>query len=192
MATFPSGYRSFSTSFNDNKSQPVFNYVEDPNWVWTDNAGNLNTGAWRPLFPTDFNANIDITGLTVSVGAVAVTGAPVVTLTGVQNVNVTNPVLAVSGNLSASISSVGITGNVVANSGTFSPTFTGITSGQIQVPVGVKAYSIYVESGSSYVNGFLWNAGTNYGGGGYSNNYSLSTAINVGCTGGRVLVNWEI
>jgi|GEM_PF-4393849 hypothetical protein len=110
MATFPSGYRSFSTSFNDNKSQPVFNYVEDPNWVWTDNAGNLNTGAWRPLFPTDFNANIDITGLTVSVGAVAVTGAPVVTLTGVQNVNVTNPVLAVSGNLSASISSVAVTG----------------------------------------------------------------------------------
>jgi hypothetical protein len=57
--------------------------------------------------------------------------------------------------------------------------------------VGVKQWTIAVESGSAYMNGILLNTSTIIDGGGYDGRFILGTAINVGCTGGRTLVFHE-
>jgi hypothetical protein len=77
-----------------------------------------------------------------------------------------------------------------SESGSYTPSFNAVTSGQIQIPVGAKSYSIAVESGRAFVNGVLFNTLTSYNGGNHEL-YSLSNSINVGCTGGRVIVIWE-
>jgi hypothetical protein len=106
--------RTYSAAFNENKSAPNFPYIYDPGAF---NSGNPNsTGAWRPYSTTDIGS-VSISGLNLTVGAVAVTGNPNMTVsntapipvsgvvagsvigvdTGVRAVSVANPVLAISG-----------------------------------------------------------------------------------------------
>lgn len=90
-----------------------------------------------------------------------------------------------SGNLSLEL----ILTNVAT--GFFTPSFNIVTSGQVQIPVGSKGYSIAVESGNAFVNGNLFISPISYNGGGYDK-FSLGYEINVGCTGARAIIIWEI
>lgn len=81
-----SGYRVFSKPFGTNQGVTSFGQIYDSNWVWQ-NGTQDTTGAWRPLFPSDMqqNVHVDVTGLEVNVGSVAVTGNPQVTDSTVAN-----------------------------------------------------------------------------------------------------------
>lgn len=112
---------------------------------------------------------------------------------GSLNVNINSGVnIAFSGS-NFSISNVAVTGgNITINSGSYAPSFSIITSSQTQIPVGAKSWSISVVSGSAYVNGTgPISAYTNINGGGYDGRFTLNTAINVGTTGGNVLIAYE-
>lgn len=50
----------------------------------------------------------------------------------------------------------------MCNTMTFTPTFGTITSGQVIIPGGTKAFDINVVSGYAYVNGVLVNQGVNF------------------------------
>lgn len=83
--------RYYPQAFNDGKAAPVFQYIYDPFALTTGNAGIIETGAFRPYTLEDIaSINVDITGLSVSVGAVAITGNTIV--------EVNNPILPISGN----------------------------------------------------------------------------------------------
>jgi hypothetical protein len=115
LSQFPSGYRAYSQPFGTSNGNISFNQLYDQNWIWN-NGASLVTGAWRPFFPSDFAATIS--GLSVSVGAVAITGVNNVAVTGTTNVNITNPVLAVSGAFSTTIGNVAVTGGNITVSDT--------------------------------------------------------------------------
>ena len=172
--------RLWSSAPNDNRTAPSLPYIYDPNAV---NNGVVPpiTGNWRPYCTTDIGS-VSISGLSIT--SVAVTGG---------SIAISNPVLAVTGALSASINAVAVTGNpnVTIDTGSFLPSFSAITNGQMQIPVGARQYSVAVESGSAYINGMLINAQTIINGGGYDGRRTLSSAINVGCTGGRIIVTYE-
>lgn len=174
-------------------------------YIWDENAvitGNFpyTTGCYRALNPTDFAATINISGSGFQVNApssVAVTGNPSVTVSNIPyqigisgDINTTGT-LAANGSLSLE-GSVGISGKVDVLGSTYTSNLTGVTSGLFSIPTGTKSWSIAVESGSCYFNQTLLNEGTNINGGGYDGRYTLSSSINIGCTGGRTIVMWEI
>jgi hypothetical protein len=182
----------FADTMNEGKAAPSFGFLYDSGILYT--IQNINyTGGWRPAKPSDFAANISVSGLNLTVGAVAVTGNP--------NFTVSNPILAVSGNMVfdlAPVVSAQSSGNAtltqiqaILNSGTYGFFATGVTGSQFQIPAGAKSYSIGVESGSAFINGTLFNSISSIGGGGYDK-FTLSAVINVGTTGGRVIATWEV
>jgi hypothetical protein len=109
--SFPSGIRNYSTAINENKASPAFNHLWDASSTYRTPAGAIITGSWRPLLPSDMAAEINVSGgLSVTIGAVAITGNPSVQvsnpvtlgggfagITGTVNTNISNPVLATSG-----------------------------------------------------------------------------------------------
>ncbi len=100
-----------------------------------------------------------------------------------------------SGN--AYLASISGNTNIIATGeiGSYSSVLTGVTSGQFQIPIGTRSYSILVESGFAYVNGFLCNSNYSLNGGGYPGRIS-SNIMNIGCTGtaaipARVIIYYE-
>ncbi len=101
--------RYFSRLPNEQKGIPAFQYIWDSGVVWQDQAGNLITGAERPVVPSDLasSTTIDVSGgLSVSVGNVAVTGGSItvnntapIPISGVV-VSSPSPIQAVSGYVS--------------------------------------------------------------------------------------------
>lgn len=89
------------TTNNDQKSIPTFPYIYDQNVVLS-GQNPISTGGWRPYTTADIGS-INISG-GLSVGNVAVTGGLI---------TISNPILAVSGNLSANVTSIAITGNPI-------------------------------------------------------------------------------
>lgn len=201
--------RTFSTVFNTNHGAPALNYIYDPNQPITGGGGTtpVQTGAWRPEQPGDLQTNVNLYSGNLSGFSAFLTGG-YVGITGTTQVNVTNAVLLTNSsgtgfvnvtnfpttfNIANTGTSV-ITGNVTINSGIFIPVFTGIiNTGQVTIPVGVKQYRIFVESGAATVNGWTYNATTFVNGGGYDGRFLLTSSIAVGVTGQnqRVLINWE-
>src|ERR1700741_2302235 len=129
MANWASGQaRNFSNAFNYEKSAPNFLYIRDPNVSWTGPNGQVFTGGWRALNPSDLAANISVSGLSLNVGAVAVTGNPLVTIS--------NPILAVSGNfgngggglITGGGGFIGITGTVATSNAAESALLSNISS----------------------------------------------------------------
>ncbi len=88
--------------------------------------------------------------------------------------------------------SVAVTGDVTIAGATFISHISGLTSGILTIPVGAKAWSVAVESGSCYVNQTVLNEGTSLNGGGFDGRCTLSQAIIIGCTGGRTLISWDV
>jgi hypothetical protein len=180
--------RFYTATFNGGKAAPHFPYIYDPNAIISGGGvGNpLSTGAWRPWQTTDNGAtNLTVSG-GINVGNVAVTGG-VIGIIGTPPITVANSVLAISGN---TVNNGGFV-SVSNATGGYSPVFTGLSSGQIQIPQGVKAYSITVASGSAYLQSTYLPFGTSVGGGQYGGGFLSNFALNVGCTGGYTLVTWE-
>lgn len=73
----------------------------------------------------------------------------------------------------------------------YSTTITGITAGQYQIPVGALSYSANVISGSAFINGVYYPASTSVNGGNYGPTSYLRSPINIGTTGGYVIVKFE-
>lgn len=103
---YPTGGRYFSNSINIEKSHPVFLQIFDSTSV----SPQGHTGNWRPASPVDFAANIQASGLSVSINSIAITGNPDVRvsnpvtlaggfagITGTVSTNIVNPILATSG-----------------------------------------------------------------------------------------------
>jgi len=105
----PSGIRNWSTTINEQHSSPVFNYLFDAATIFTPIGKPPITGSWRPLVPADLAANISLSGVSLTIGSVAVTGGQVAIsnpvtvgggflgITGTTNVNVANSIVPVSG-----------------------------------------------------------------------------------------------
>lgn len=105
-----SRFRTFGDTFG--KGAPAFIHVADTGTTFTDADGNLISGAWRPAVPADFQspaANVNVSGLSLSVGAVAITG-----VMPTQTVAITgNPTVVVSG-----FNPIWVTGTFATNSNT--------------------------------------------------------------------------
>jgi hypothetical protein len=131
------------------------------------------TGAWTPLA-------VDPSGyLKVSIAGASFSGD----LNIENNVSITGQTIPVN-----------VTGLV--NSGNYGFFNSSITGSETQIPVGAWSWSVYVESGTAFVNGVNYNTFETVMGGGYDGMKRLSSAINVGCTGSaaapcRVILNWE-
>lgn len=157
------------------KAAPGFLYTFDSGIV-TSQGGRYITGAWRAVTPED---------LGTSIGTVNVSGIDslIVDLDDVE-------ALAQSGNQFLASISGGI--QSLVSGGLYAPTFLAITSGQAQIPTGVKSWSVGIESGTAFLNGVAMNAQMAINGGDYDGRYRLGTAINVGITGGRVVLTYEV
>lgn len=156
------GARYFSKMFGSNHAAPAFQYVWDSGVVWINEAGKLQTGAARPVVPSDLGttSNLSVSGLSLTVGSVAVTGNPLFT--------VSNPLLATSGAIqggnslpvyvTGTINTV-VTGQVSSNvsiaavaiTGNPGVTVTGFNSG-ISVNINAPAGLIGIDTGIRAVN----------------------------------------
>lgn len=144
------------------------------------------------LNPIPVSGNFGITG-NMQLDNIAITGNPQVSISNTA----ANPI-PVSGQFSLSgrlqIDNVAITGTatITEATGTFGFNINAITNSQIQIPAGALGYSIAIESGTPYINNVPIYSNLSIGGGGYGNKKQLASAINVGITGGRVIVLWEV
>lgn len=70
---------NFNTYLTPYEKGTAFDYIYDPNWIAYNGAKvAIATGAFRPLQASDFGSSVSVSGLNVTVGAVAVTGSPIV------------------------------------------------------------------------------------------------------------------
>ncbi len=116
------GFRYYSKLYNTQHGSPAFQYIYDSGVVWQNDAGQLITGAARPVVPGDLasSTTIDVSGgLSVSVGNVAVTGG---------QISVINSVLVTSG--VATILSLP-TQNVAVTGGSIQTIVTGAVSASV-------------------------------------------------------------
>lgn len=155
----------------------------------------IGTGIWRAVQQQDLSSTIDTVNIeniemgvdeleTMTASGVryaASTSGSAVTL--VNNSNQSTPAIVSGTQFLGSISG--------SLAGTFTSAFSGITGSQFQIPVGARSYTIFVESGSAFVDGTQLNASRSFSSPGYGNR-TLGTAINVGTTGGKVIVNWDL
>lgn len=208
----PSSSRDRSYSSPPAQHNIAAQYGWSPDFVQTGSANSV-TGNWIPqtvdssgflkvvIVSGGSTTNVDVSGLSLSVGAVNLTGTNVVTTTGNQPVNIVNPVVAVSGIVQTpdtGVRAVAVTNTVTINSGSYTPGFAIITGSQTQIPIGAKSASVAIISGSAYINGSgAFPAGLTLGFGGYDGRFPLASAINVGATGSiaspsQVIILWEV
>ena len=63
-----SAFRAYSKPFDTNKGAQSFTQIFDSGYIWENGSNLTQTGAWRPLFASDFQntSNISISGLSLS------------------------------------------------------------------------------------------------------------------------------
>lgn len=82
----------------------------------------------------------------------------------------------------------------MASTSSYNSYVTGFTTDQLQLPVAIYSWSVLVQSGTAFINGFPVFAGNPAIIGGRDGSFSKmsgGTKIVVGCSGGRVLVTWD-
>lgn len=94
-----SGSRFFSDIFNVQKAEPSMQYLFDGSALINFPNGGIKTGAWRPIVPADLAANISLSGVSLSVGSVAVTGVTQTSIVGIPHVVVDGGLIGLTGNL---------------------------------------------------------------------------------------------
>ena len=82
------GILNFGNTPNLAKSQPNLTFLYDAASVWS-NGQQIQSGSWRAATPQDFAANVSLSGASLTIGAIAVTGT--------TYTQIVNPVLAISG-----------------------------------------------------------------------------------------------
>lgn len=89
--------RTYSAVPSDFKGTAGFSYIFDPALVLTTGVPLPITGNWRPYSTADIStSNVSVSGLSLTVGAVNVTGIVPITVAG-GSITVVNPVVPVSG-----------------------------------------------------------------------------------------------
>lgn len=151
---------------------------------------DTTSGVFRPLYTSDLGggagSNVTIVGpLPLPVNANVTGGNITAVVTG--NVSIDDQI-GITG-------TVNVTGTLVGTSGLFTSFVTGITGSQLSIPVGVKNYGIYIESGFGFMNGALLNQGVAVNGG-VGAAWTLGTAITIGTTGSaaspaRIVISWD-
>jgi len=70
-----SAFRAYSKPFDTNKGAQSFTQIFDSGYIWDNGSNVQQTGAWRPLFASDFVApNVSISGVTINVGQLETIG----------------------------------------------------------------------------------------------------------------------
>lgn len=141
--------RTFSTVFGIDHGQPAFTYIWDPNLIVTGgNPSQLLTGGMRVASPADYAANVSVSGLSLTVGAVALTGTNVVTLTGITPVTIAGFNNAFPLYVTGSFGAVGGGGGLVTGGGGF----IGITGNPGVTVTGFNAgVTVNVNNAGGYV-----------------------------------------
>ena len=202
---FPSTAASRFFSAPPGTHNVTMGYLWDQDAVMSGStASSMRTGAWRAITPEDFS-DINISGVNISVGAVAVTGSPTVVVTAPIVISgMVGAVVPVSGVTQSNITNVipvPVSGSVVSVGATYTPNFFNIVAtGQQIIPATAKAWSVTVVTGAAWVDGMgPLLAGTSLAGGNYDIRSTLSRTIAVGGTGTlgtpasmpNILVVWE-
>lgn len=61
-------FRAYARPFDTNKGSQSFTQIYDSGYIWENGSNAVQTGAWRPLFASDFQApSISISGVTLAV-----------------------------------------------------------------------------------------------------------------------------
>lgn len=138
-SSYPSGGRYFSNSVNVDKTHPVLLEIYDATVIWQ-NGETAKTGAWRPAVPSDFAANISLSGVSLSIGSVAVTGT--------TQTSIINSILPFSGMVTVSnpVYQVGITGQPVNVSGTVFSSPISATTVSNSTPSGANGLALPANS----------------------------------------------
>lgn len=163
--------RTYSEAFNNGKAAPNFPYIWDANVLATGKDG-LTTGAWRMYSTNDIsNNNISVSGLNLTVGAVAITGTPpvqisnfpaITPISGIVTINsLPTHNVAVTGNPQVSISNTapinvtGIINTVVTGTlgGNVTVNSVAITGAPVVTITGIVATSASVTVGNVAVTG---------------------------------------
>lgn len=115
-----SAFRAYSKPFDTNKGTQSFTQIYDSGYIWENGSNVTQTGAWRPLFASDFvtSNNISVSGLTITGVSIDTTALQQVTASGVAFQ------AAVSGQTATLVSEATNRWKKVASSGfvqTFSP-----------------------------------------------------------------------
>jgi len=128
------GFRYYGKLYNTNHGAPAFQYIYDSGVVWLNDAGQLVTGAERPVTPDDLGSAVSVSGLSVSVDAVAITGNPNVTVSNTAPIPVSGVVQA-----TVSIGNVAVTGGQIQT----------ITTGSISATVDTSPVVFAIASGNN-------------------------------------------
>lgn len=153
-------FRTFGDTFG--KGSPVFLHIADTGTVFPDADGNLTTGAWRPATPSDIGsvANLSVSGLSLTVGAVAVTGNPLMTvsntspipISGVVQTNLSLNTIALTGTPTVQVSNgvLPISGIVQGNFAVNNVTVTGNPQVQISntAPINISGWVTTINTGN--------------------------------------------
>jgi hypothetical protein len=114
MATvIPStGFRYYGKLYNTHHGAPAFQYIYDSGVVWQNDNGQLVTGGERPVTPDDLGSTtaLSVSGLSLSVGSVSLTGYNPVTVVNTDPVPVTG---AIQGGNTIPLNVTGIINTVV-------------------------------------------------------------------------------
>lgn len=171
-----------SEDYNERKA-PLINEVVNipksaPSFLYTFDTGAMidsETGAWRAVRPEDLGAEIK---------SISITGIETLIL----DVDEVESLIQTGNNYLK-----GISGQLdeLVNGATYQPNFHILTNGQYQIPAGVRSWSVGIESGSASINGAMINAQMSLGGGDYDGRQKLANLINIGTTGGRVVIFFE-
>lgn len=124
----------------------AFSYINDPSLVlYTQQGVAYATGGFRPMSTNDLG-DITITGLSIAIGAVAVTGSPNVTING-GLVGITgSPFVTLAG-----VPNVTISGGYVGITGVHNVGITGQPAVTAYQPITVGGPGNFVSSGSAGV-----------------------------------------
>ncbi len=154
----PNRNRSFTSVCNTQHASPEFLYIWDPTALTTGGTNTQMTGAWVPAQPSTFAANINVSGLNLTVGAVAVTGGAInpIAISGVVTTvgGSSNGTVAVTGNPGFTIvNPISVTGlTVTTTSGPIAVTGGSIVA-VINNPIAVTGLTVSTTSGPLAVTG---------------------------------------
>lgn len=115
--------RSYSAVPNDGHTSATLEYIYDSSHVYSGVGGQLQTGAWRPRTVADLSSNnISVSGLNLSVTAVAITGNPQVQVSNFPAITPVSGLMSLSPSTSMNVAVTGgmitgqLAGTVTVNS----------------------------------------------------------------------------
>lgn len=136
-------YRNFLGAFNQ---AVAFNYLYDSSLVVTnvyDPSIPIGTGGFRPFFPSDFASNISLSGVSINIGAVSVTGTTSTSVTNpTYQVGITGQPISIVGSVTAMLTGSDSTNVFITGSPTVVATFQTSTTSSNSTPSGANGLAL--------------------------------------------------